>query len=317
MYCVFMHQAFKDKFVQMKRLIFSGLSLLLATSALHAQEGFFIETSYKFGRTNMSYAYATNLPVSPGSSIKEFKFHKDGFYQTNFKMDIGQNSDAAYYRINVDGVIYLMADLVGKSENTRGPLKSKFRKYDDLKEEHQFIRDNEPDPYFKDHVHPISGGGDYKWLDFEFAVGNESLKFGLNYALGFLGANGSNNGLTVNSHYNKNAGISSFGVGYNQYGPKAILFNSEDNPLKASFGIHRVVTVHKKQFVKRKGYGIDMEAKYFLGTEGIKPYISAYFEYKRFKAEVSNGYKNSNETPRSIPKLSTSAIGLTIGAQFN
>ena len=120
----------------MKKILIVVLGILIFSPKVKAQEGFFIEAAYKMGKTNMSYAYATWQPVGANNSSKDFQLHKDGFFQNNFKLDVGQNSEVAYYRINIDGMIFALVDLVSDGEGKTGPLKSKFRKYEDLEAEY-------------------------------------------------------------------------------------------------------------------------------------------------------------------------------------
>lgn len=302
----------------MKKLMTLGVVILAMGNLSIAQEGFFIEAAYKMGRTSMSYAYATWQPVGANNSAKDFQLHKDGFFQNNFKLDVGQNGEVAYYRINVDGLFYGLADLVSDGEGKTGPLKSKYRKYNDLETEYTTLKDNAPETYYKNTVHPLSGGGDYKWLDFDFAVGGESLKIGLHYAFGFLGANGGNNGITLSDYAIRNYGAASFNLGYQQYGLKTMLFNSEDFPIKASLGFNRLSTVHKKVFEKRKGFGIDFDAKYIFNLDGINPYVSFYYEFKKFKSADEPSYFFNNSRPAfTAPKLVVNAIGINIGVQIN
>ena len=298
------------------KILLGTISFLIGITVC-AQDGYFVDISYKAGSTSMSYAYATYLPVNSTNTTRVFELHKDGFYQTNFRFDIGRNSENVYWKANLDGLFFLIYEWVADEENSNGPLKSKFRKYDELKEANPLIAENEPTPYYREMLHPVSGGGDYKFVDWDLAFGGEVIKIGLNYSFGMLGANYHGNGLTfydgINGLY-----AGSFGVGYHSFGLKGFLFNTEELPIKAQFGINRLSSIEAINSFKRKGWGIDLEAKYVLLDGVFKPYVSVYFEYKRFNEgkEPSKLYVGSTQNSYvkiDMPALKATSFGISIG----
>ncbi len=275
-----------------------------------SQNGSFAELNYKIGSTGMSYAYASLLPLSDADPTLAFALHKDGFWQHNFQLYIGTSTENTYARCKLDGLIYGIATLFIGSGKT-GPLKSKFRKYSKLVEEYPTLASREPDWNISS-VHPEGGAGDYKYIDLDFAFGRENFKFGLNYGLGFIGANGNSNGLGVGTGTLHAWGAASYNIGYQQYGIKAHHFNQEKYPYQLSLGLHRVTTIHQKRFQKRTGWGMDFEGKIFLRESGLSPYIGCFYEFKRF-SKSKNFTNGSLYTENSLPALRTNSVGITLG----
>lgn len=158
-------------------------------------------------------------------------------------------------------------------------------------------------------------------INLDILFGNEDLKVGANLAVGMLGAS-MNNGIDMRG-FNRAPEISTLSLGYYQMGIKAMLSNLTNLPITASLGINRLRgfnTPGNNSLTKeerRGGFGIDFEARYFLGDNPFKPYVSFYTEIKKFTKETVNTSYTSGRstlfTDIEAPALNSLAIGITFG----
>ncbi|MEM7035515.1 MAG: hypothetical protein AAF570_00970 [Bacteroidota bacterium] len=293
-------------------LIITCLFAALFMPQLKAQDGYFGDIGYKLGSTRLNNAYATYFLANPNDNARTFTLYSDGFWQNNFTLNFGNNSESIYWRVNVDGMIYGLADLVSSSRGKTGPVKSKWRKWDKLVEENPQL-EKDPETWNSASNYPGSGGGDYQLLDVDFAVGGDELKFGLHWAVGFLGANGAANGVYLGTGSLESNGASAFNMGYNELGVKAFVFEKDGTPFQASVGLNYLATTNARRFDRRRGFGIDLEGKYFFSESPFMPYVGGYYEFKRMAEGTEPIYAAGNPVLNPVPNLNAHAIGVTFG----
>lgn len=289
-----------------KTIIF--LFAFIGLGMLYGQDGYFIDINYKLGRTSMTNLIGTFLPDPDRTMQPHIGVENGSWTQNNFQAYFGYRNDGIMYRVKLDGLAYGFIRLLGSADQKTGLLKSKIRRYKKLTETFPELVDMAPTSWSESTVHPLSGAGDYKWVDFDLAFGGENLKFGANFAGGFYGANGGSNGNAIYQPV-RLWGIKTANMGYIQYGLKAWVFQDDDIPFQASLGIHRVSTSHNSVFTKRHGWGLDLEGKFFFMEQG--PYLGGFLELKRI-----SGSEHPNDAAYSIEPNRIIALGLTLGVQI-
>jgi len=220
---------------------------------------------------------------------------------------IGDNNDSKYYRINLDGLFYGIFEIFD-SPATNKFYKSDFKKYS-KGIPHKNETFNLTDSNYIDNTAtgfniPQNGSGDYKFIDFDYALGSENFKIGANFAYGFIGAGPYGPGSFYS--YGNYSIIRSVAIGYTQLGLRSHFFSPKGIPLKATIGINTLFAKKEKNAKRRNGFGIDIDAKYyFIIDKSFKPYISGYLEFKSFEPYSRPGSFS--------PRLFSTAIGLTFG----
>lgn len=261
---------------------------------------------YKFGVTRLNHAYST---INQDST---FEIHSDAFSNRNFYANYTIWNESVLFNCNMEGIMYLAFQKT-ITELKSGPLKAVPSRYDEVRDNNPTIVD--PVEGSEDMVHPITGLGDYQWVNLDFAVGGQ-IKVGVNFAGGFLGANGANNGISLGIAPSiKTWNVQSINIGYIQYGLTGhyVLDNDNANMLiSAHLSSMRTVS---KRFDKRTGYALEVEFKYYLMEDEttLRPYLSGYLDYRRMKGGVADifGYKGINKV--DIPALNVNAIGVKVG----
>ncbi len=292
-------------------------TLIINSVKAQYQEGHFIATDYKLGYTRLSNAYTTYNPSLAATvpQQSDYTSYSDAFLQNNLSVYYGYQTENFYFKTNIDGLF----NWVTYANSRYYYMRSSFRKLDDIQSKNAFI--SQPEKGEKGYIlHPVNGVSDYKMLNADLLFGNENIKIGTNFSVGMLGA-AMNDGVRLNQG-TRHPEIRTMTLGYYQIGIKTLLSNVKDMPLTASIGLNKLKGFDRKgndltKEERRSGFGIDFEAKYYLGDNQFRPYVSFYGELKRFTKEAAKvGYQDFRTTrfvEIEIPALNTLAFGLTLG----
>ena len=281
--------------------------ILFICSNLCAQPGYYVDLAWHGKTTTMNYAYATY--IDNGSGNEELQVYRDGFFSNQIFGHIGYWEDNNFARADLGGIFYLIGAEIGANNGT-GIAKGKFRKFDNVYEENS-DKIVVPTEYNSTRVHPITGGGDVRFLDVMGAWGNEVMKFGGHLGYGFLGANGGANGLSFSNGPLRTEGVQSFNLGFWEYGVNGMYHPLEDVDAYINLRISRLSRVSKR-FEKRNGLGIGIEGHYRLGDGQFQPYATFRYQMRRMKGGKLE-YFMSAPQPVELPALVSHTLSLGVG----
>lgn len=302
----------------MKKTVVTIICLLALSINGSAQEGHSIGVDYKIGITRFSHAYTSHSMASTVPQQSDFEFYSDAFIQNNLAFNYVYYSENVYLKSNIEGLFYW----IFYEYSLHNFLKSKYWNYNNVQSDNTFIAEVDKGESATVN-HPINGGSDYQFIDWDVAFGNEKIKVGANFGVGLLGSRMDNGHRLTN--YSSHPEVTNINLGYYSIGPKVFISNYNNLPITASVGINRLIGFNgggsnsPTNGEKRKGFGIDIDAKYYIGENSFMPYLAAYVELKKFSKSVdpfpyaSGGHGGTSFKDIDVPGLNTISFGIKFG----